>query len=175
MNLNKIICSPTDDRSKRFLLGKKGRSELLAIGLNPSFANESSLDPTSRNIQIIANQNGCDGWWIVNLYPARFSKPKNLPKRANKNLLNENLITIKSIVHDDKYNIKKILCCWGNNVESKLYLKNQVKLILNHLSSLEFDFYCIGKTKLGNPFHPSPQSINRFLGGINQIRLKEFK
>ena len=34
---------------------------MLAIGLNPSTANEDNLDPTSRNIQAIAQNNGCDG------------------------------------------------------------------------------------------------------------------
>ena len=44
---------------------------MLAIGLNPSTANEDNLDPTSRNIQAIAQKNECDGWWLVNLYPKR--------------------------------------------------------------------------------------------------------
>jgi hypothetical protein len=37
---NKIICNPLNDNKKRFLLGKTGTVELLAIGLNPSKANE---------------------------------------------------------------------------------------------------------------------------------------
>ena len=53
---NKIICEPLNDSKKRFLLGKKGTSEMLAIGLNPSNANEKKLDPTSRNIEKIAKK-----------------------------------------------------------------------------------------------------------------------
>ena len=30
-----ITCNPPNDRNKRFLLGKKGSNEMLAIGLNP--------------------------------------------------------------------------------------------------------------------------------------------
>ena len=56
---------------------------MLAIGLNPSTANEDNLDPTSRNIQAIAQNNGCDGWWLVNLYTNRTSKPSKLPKTVN--------------------------------------------------------------------------------------------
>ena len=59
---NKIICIPKNDSHKRFLLGQRGTRELLAIGLNPSTANEHKIDPTSRNIKIIANNNGCHGW-----------------------------------------------------------------------------------------------------------------
>jgi serine/threonine protein phosphatase 1 len=79
---NKIICNPLNDNKKRFLLGKTGTVELLAIGLNPSKANEEKLDPTSRNIEKIALQNGCDGWWLVNLYPKRAAKPIHLPKKS---------------------------------------------------------------------------------------------
>ena len=81
----KIICYPLKDKRKRFLLGRNGNSELLVVGLNPSTANESSMDPTSKNIESIANQNGFDGWWLVNLYPGRYPKPQDLPKKPKKN------------------------------------------------------------------------------------------
>ena len=44
MSHSKIICQPVKDSSKRFVLGKAGSTELLAIGLNPSNANEDKLD-----------------------------------------------------------------------------------------------------------------------------------
>ena len=31
-----------------------------------------------------------------------------------------------------------------------------------------------GLTRLGNPFHPAPMAVNRFLGGIKKIELKEY-
>ena len=67
MGSSNIVCLPLNDPEKRFLLGKKGTAEMLAIGLNPSRADETKLDPTSRNIERIAKNNGCDGWWFVNL------------------------------------------------------------------------------------------------------------
>jgi len=82
--------------------------EMLAIGLNPSTANEDNLDPTSRNIQAIAQNNGCDGWWLVNLYPKRTSKPSNLPKKANQVIAKENIDFIKELIHNDN-DISKIL------------------------------------------------------------------
>ena len=60
-----IICNPPDDQNKRFLLGKKGGNEMLAIGLNPSTANEDNLDPTSRNIQAISSSVSSDIWNFV--------------------------------------------------------------------------------------------------------------
>ena len=81
MSENKLICIPELDTTKRFLLGQHGKKELLAIGLNPSTANEQRLDPTSRNIKTIAQNNGFDGWWLTNLYPHRTPKPSELPKK----------------------------------------------------------------------------------------------
>ena len=37
---NKIVCRPLNDKNKRFLLGKAGKVQMLAIGLNPSKAND---------------------------------------------------------------------------------------------------------------------------------------
>ena len=111
---SKIYCLPLQDPKKRFLLGKKGNVELLAIGLNPSTANETTLDPTSRVIERIAQDNGCDGWWLMNLCPARTPQPKNLPKRKNKPLLLQNIKVLSQLLNDPSPSITKVLCCWGN-------------------------------------------------------------
>ncbi len=171
---NKIICNPLNDKNKRFLLGKKGTAELLAIGLNPSTANEAQLDPTSRNIEKIANKNGCDGWWLVNLYPKRTSKPTNLPKKPNAKLTQENLFFIENLFQDPNFNIVKALCCWGNHVKDHAYLELQAAKIQECIESHGINFYCIGTTKSGNPFHPSPMAVNVFLGGIDQLKLIDY-
>ena len=174
MSNSSIICQPLNDSDKRFMLGKSGAKELLAIGLNPSTANEDKLDPTSRNIQTIAANNGCDGWWLVNLYARRTSKPKNLPKKINKDLANQNVDFIKQLLNNDSYSISKVLCCWGNHIEDHAYLQDQAYKIINLAKASGYSCQCIGITRLGNPYHPSPMAINRFLGGINNIILKEY-
>ena len=166
-----IECIPNNDVHKRFILGKSGKKELLAIGLNPSTANESSLDPTSRNIQTIANNNGFDGWWLVNLYPLRTSNPKKLPKIADKELMMKNQKFIEKLIIDPKYNICKVLCCWGNNIENHLYLEEQARIIKNKIDK---QLYSIGKTMNGNPYHPAPMTVNKYLGGINKVKLIEY-
>ena len=80
---DKIVCIPENDKHKRFLLGQRGKRELLAIGLNPSSANEHKLDPTSRNIKTIAQNYDYDGWWLTNLYALRTPKPDLLPLKAD--------------------------------------------------------------------------------------------
>ena len=126
----KIICRPLNDNNKRFLLGKNGTVEMMAIGLNPSKANEGKLDPTSRNIEKIANNNGCNGWWLVNLYPLRTANPKKLPIKPDLKLIDQNLNVILELIQNPKFKINKILCCWGNHVDDHLYLKLQASKIL---------------------------------------------
>ena len=108
-NYNNIVCNPLNDRNKRFILGKKGDNEMMAIGLNPSIANEKKLDPTSRNIEKIANNNGCDGWWLVNLYPIRTSNPNNLPIKPNLMLAKKNFDFISNFLQNPKFKITKVL------------------------------------------------------------------
>ena len=83
---------------KRFLLGKKGSNEMLVIELNPNTANEDNLDPTSRNIQTIAQNNVCDAWWLINLYAQRIRKPSNLPKKVNQVIAKENIDFITELI-----------------------------------------------------------------------------
>lgn len=174
MSNSSIICQPLNDSDKRFVIGKAGNKELLAIGLNPSTANEDKLDPTSRNIQTIARNNGCDGWWLVNLYPKRTSKPKNLPKKINKVLAKQNVDFISELLNNDSYSISKVLCCWGNHIEDHKYLQYQAEKIISLVNESGHKNQCIGLTELGNPFHPAPMAVNRFLGGIKKIELKEY-
>tara|TARA_A100001011_G_scaffold315443_1_gene334098 strand:+ start:9089 stop:9619 length:531 start_codon:yes stop_codon:yes gene_type:complete len=172
---NKIICEPLNDSKKRFLLGKNGTSEMLAIGLNPSNANEKRLDPTSRNIEKIAKKNGCNGWWLVNLYPIRTPNPRNLPKKPNLNLAEQNFRFILEILKNPKFNVTKVLCCWGNHIDDRLYLKLQASKILEFAKEKKIVLYCLGKTKLGNPFHPSPMTVNSFLGGMDRLRISQYQ
>ena len=44
---------------------------------------------------------------------------------------------------------------------------------MNLLENERQIIYCLGKTRLGNPLHPSPMVINRFLGGLGELKLKK--
>lgn len=171
MTYPNFICIPKSDPAKRFLLGTKGNKKMLAIGLNPSTANEEKLDPTSRNIQTIANNNGCDGWNLVNVYPVRTSKPKHLPQKDNTTLGNENLEFIRGLIQQNKYEM--ILCCWGDEIKKRPYMKHYANEIEKIISGGNIPIVCIGKTKSGNPYHPAPMVVNRLLRGIDHVELKE--
>ena len=167
------VCYPKENTTKRFLLGEKGLRNLVAVGLNPSSANAYSLDPTSKNIKALAHQNQCDGWFLLNLYPQRASKPTQLPTRPDTKWLKENLNFILSFIKNEK-TISKILFCWGNGIEQFQYLKECSLVIRQTTKQHHLKPYCIGKTKSNHPMHPSPLVINRFFGGTLGVSLKYF-
>ena len=169
-----LYCVPENDPTLRFILACKGEQNLLAIGLNPSTANSKHLDPTSRNVQQIANQHGYDGWYLVNLYPKRCPKPKDLPKRQQKALSQENLSIINDLLLDPSYAIKDVWLCWGNNILKHTYLMNQAKEIHQILNQTNRQPLCIGKTSLNQPMQPAPMTINTKLAGIRNVRLQPF-
>lgn len=170
-----IICIPEKNKEKRFLLGKKGSKNLFAIGLNPSTASEENLDPTSRNIERLALHNNCNGWYLVNLYPHKTSHPSKLPKIADFGLWDENLAFIKNILTIEKYNITKVLVCWGDNIQYFDFLIEAKNKILGLLKQKRIQPWCMELTGLGNPYHPAPTPVNRYLGGISNIELKPYK
>lgn len=167
------ICSPTADIKKRFLLGVKGNRTLVAIGLNPSLANAYSLDPTAKNIQTLAKQNQCNGWFLLNLYPERTPKPNHLPKRPIKTLLEENLNFILEFLEKEQ-SIDKIVFCWGNYVHQLDYLKQCSNHIIEKVKQQKRIPYCLGITQQNQPMHPSPLVVNRFFGGIHKVFLLPF-
>ena len=57
------------------------------------------------------------------------------------------------------------------NIENHLYLEEQARIIKNKIDK---QLYYIGKTMNGNPYHPAPMTVNRYLGGINKVKLIEY-
>lgn len=161
MSTDKIICIPPNNPSKRLLLGKKGRQNILCIGINPNTADSVHLDPTSRNVERIAQNNGYDGWFLVNLYPERTAKVALLETCPDQELFQENLIFIKKFILDPKFNIDTIWLAWGNDINSKKhsYLKKSAQLLFRSLSKIPLTFVVIGTNNSGHPTHPSPQAI----------------
>lgn len=172
--MDTILCIPTNDNSKRFVLGKPGRRNLLCIGLNPNTANEVKLDATSKNFERIARDNGYDGWLLVNLYPTRNSKGKNLNYMADDTLFEQNLQHIEQLVNNTNFSIQNVLLGWGNDIQEKTYFKKSILAIFTSLASFELNYYAYRVNASGHPSHPSPLVINRFYTAKHPILLSSF-
>lgn len=171
-----ILCTPQRDAEKRFVLGTKGNKNLLCVGLNPSTADENGLDPTSRNIEAIAQKHGYDGWLLVNLYAQRASKPTDLSTEKDEELFWQNLRLIDALIIQKQFVIPQVLLAWGNNIDSftATYLKEAAYYLYKVLEKHNLPYSAIGVTNAGHPYHPSPQSVNTQLGGIDNVQLHDF-
>ena len=168
------ISIASGDNGLRFVLGKPGKSCLLAVGLNPSSADEKRLDPTTRIIERIAQTHGLDGWYIINLYPVRCAKPSDLPRRKSADHFSQNIRCIDAFLQENMDSIGKVCLGWGNHIGKVSYLQNAAIEIRSLLMNYTSEFCCIGITKDGNPIHPSPLSVNTRYGGASSVKLREY-
>ena len=79
------------------------------------------------------------------------------------------------MLRDKSFNTSAVLLCWGNNIDRYDYLRESATELLNYLDEININCICIGLTKKDNPFHPAPIGENRFLGGINNIKLQAYQ
>ena len=148
------------DLHLRYVLGELGQNPLICIGVNPSTAIPDYLDTTLEKVKAIAKEHKNDGWIMLNIYPYRSSKPENLPDNPiNDELINLNIDEIRKIIK--KYPKSDILCAWGDNINTKSYikaiLKNRLlKVLIN--ANKKKQLKCLAYTKNENPYHPSRAS-----------------
>lgn len=146
-----IFCFPKENDDKRFIIGKTGKRNLLCIGVNPNTANSDSLDQTSQNVERIAQNNGFDGWILINLYPKRTKKVSLLDIYADDELLWENINTIRTFLTTTKLDLKTVWLAWGNDIEQRDYLKESVVYFYRMLKQFNFDFVSAGKKQFRKP------------------------
>lgn len=145
-------CNAND--TARFTLGRNGSRNLLAIGLNPSKANEQKPDPTLRKVLGYASRQGFDGFVMMNLYAGRHTYPTDLPLAPGKGLQLQNLKAILKMI-DEQPEIH-ILACWGDNILFRPYLLDCFREIVTDCAGQAVNWYQIGQlTKKGHPRHPA--------------------
>ncbi len=172
-----IICLPKKDDEKRFVIGKSGKRNLLCVGINPNSADGERLDPTSRNVEKIALNNGYDGWILVNLYPRRAKKVSFLEREPDKKLFGQNLKLIQSIVSKNQFGFDQVWLAWGNDIDAlhQPYLKEGAYHLCTMLQRFNLDFVSAGTNNSGHPTHPSPQAMAQKYGKKSQdVRLTSF-
>ena len=151
------------DDKVRYLLGQpvdpKQESEqknLLVIGVNPSTAKPGEPDPTIKKVIGITQEQGYDGWIMVNIYPQRATNPKNMTYIPE--IIENNLEIIPFIC--EKFKIKDVWCAWGNLIDEakkdmKAILKNNKNQIDDLLTKKGLQRYHYSTlTEKGNPRHP---------------------
>lgn len=142
-----------DETTVRYVLENQSKRILYVIGINPSTANEKTPDPTMRRVMAFAENNGFDGFAMLNLYPQRSKHPWELHQERCDELHKNNLEAIKSLF----INVQSptILLAFGNNIGIRSYLKDCLRDIVGIIQPLCPQWKQIGNpTKWGNPRHP---------------------
>ncbi len=114
------------------------------IGVNPSTADESSLDPTLRRVRAFSKALGCDGFLMTNLFALRSTDPKGLLAVADPIGPDNDRHLLDCASKDG---VTHIVAAWGVNGTLNGRDRQVIDLLKGKLS-------CLGVTKAGLPRHP---------------------
>jgi len=143
---NQCIFSPC--RKYRYLL-RHGWEELfpenaiLWIGLNPSTADESQLDPTLRRIKGYSIREGFNCFYMANLFGFRSTDPSGLREVDDPTGEGNDAAILQAAGK-----CKMIVAAWGGHGK---YL-DRARQVVELLSGREL--LCLSKTSSGEPGHP---------------------
>jgi len=139
--------------SVRYVLGRKidksKTKALICIGINPSTAIPTLLDPTLSRVQKYAQNSGeYNAWYMINVYPQRATNFNNID-------------SIKNLLESVK--CADVWCAWGSHIANgkrrflhDLLVGNQKKNIqgIMRLFQGDYTFKAYKITKSGFPAHP---------------------
>jgi hypothetical protein len=148
------IYTSNHNDSWRYTLGKSGSRKIIVIGLNPSTATKEKSDPTVAKVAGVALRNGFDGFAMLNLYPIRSTKYKDLPHEVDDRAFSENLNRIEAFVGTEPRPV--IWAAWGESIYARSYFTAAAKELLARLEKHSPTWQHFGPlTRSGQPRHPS--------------------
>lgn len=90
-------------------------------------------------------------------------------------MLEQNRHFLNQFLKDNDWSIGSVWLAWGNNINLRHYLKEEALHVLSKIRDLNLNIYCIKLTGTGHPYHPSKQSVNRYVGPIDKIEFHPFE
>lgn len=116
---------------------------MMFIGLNPSTADETKLDPTLRRVIGYAKREGCGGLWMANAFAFRATEPKDMKNAADPvGPMNDRWLL------DIACWCPLIVVGWGTH-GAWLNRDAKVRTLLQG-----YELKCLKTTKTGMPGHP---------------------
>lgn len=138
----------------RYVLGTKGLSPLICIGINPSTASPDHLDNTLKSAQRIAQFNGFDSFIMFNVYAQRATLPDDMEKTLNPILHRENMKAFEWILSQSSKPCS-IWAAWGALIAKRSYLSGCVRDMIRIGSRYDARWFTAGpRSKAGHPHHP---------------------
>lgn len=119
--------------------------------MNPSTAAPDALDPTLRVVDAVARANGFDGFVMLNLYPLRCTRPDDLPREADLDLLARNLQHVAAAVAPGA----TVWAAWGALIEKRPYLAPALRELVAGSALGDATWVARGRrSRAGHPHHP---------------------
>lgn len=138
----------------------------LAIGCNPSTADDLRDDPTSLWWNAWFQHFGFGGYDAANLYPFCTSSPSECRKRADWHLTDDwfardqmQFVNLPRVVELAK-TADQVFVCWGNIAWDDEWIEHVVEEIQSGVAPYP-DLWCWGKTQSGAPKHPMARGKHR--------------
>ena len=150
-NIREKIDKRDEELEARFLLGMKGKRNIVVVGVNPSTATIDNLDPTSKRIDNYCIKHNFDGWILINLYPQIDKDVEKLHTEKNDELVRLNLKYIECTLKEKEITL---VAAWGVSIELRKYLKECFRDIDTIAKKYNHQWHCFELTKYGYPCHP---------------------
>lgn len=142
----------------RYILGTRGNSPLIAIGINPSTAAPDALDNTLKSVERIAHGNGYDSFIMFNVYAQRATDPDAMEAELNTALHQENMKAFEYVLDIANQHGKQpsVWAAWGTIIKKRAYLPDCVRDMINIGERYGANWYtCGARSKVGgHPHHP---------------------
>ena len=152
-DIEKWLYAPNFYSEYRYILGTRGRTPLICIGINPSTAEPDNLDNTLKSVERIALGNGFDSFIMFNVYAQRATSPDDMEKVCNPALHAENLKAFRYVLSISES--PTVWAAWGAIIEKRKYLPDCVRDMLTAGEDYGAKWVCAGAiTKKGHPHHP---------------------
>ena len=140
----------------RYILGTRGETPLICIGINPSTAGPDSLDNTLKSVQRIADGNGFDSFIMFNVYAQRATRPDDMDRALNAQLHQANMAAFRYVLsHVGAGHRPAVWAAWGTIIEKRPYLPDCVRDMAAIGEEYGARWLCAGKcSNKGHPHHP---------------------
>ena len=137
----------------RYILGTRGETPLICIGINPSTARPGCLDNTLKSVERIALGNGFDSFLMFNVYAQRATRPDDMEPRLNPALHTENRKAFRYLLSLSDH--PAVWAAWGNIIEKRDYLMDCMRDFAADGQAVGARWYTAGPPlKSGHPHHP---------------------
>ena len=139
----------------RYILGTRGHSPLICVGINPSTAAPDDLDNTLKSVERVALHNGFDSFLMFNVYAQRATNPDDMEHTYNPALHRENMAAFDYALSLDGAGSPAVWAAWGTIIEKRPYLPGCVRDMIQLGKARGARWYTAGRrSKKGHPHHP---------------------